>query len=157
MNSIFITLTPINDKYRKEDTGPVTSLTNQDIERFSRHLLMEEIGMKGTDAIILKVFLILKWKSSVFFFFLKSLFYVYLSMFISTTLQFLYWLMFLSISHLYLSVKPTNKKKKGQLKLKQAKVLIIGAGGLGSPSALYLAAAGVGKALKWEYTTLLSI
>lgn len=56
--------------------------------------------------------------------------------------------MFLSISHLYLSVKPTNKKKKGQLKLKQAKVLIIGAGGLGSPSALYLAAAGVGKALK---------
>lgn len=59
-NSIFITLTPINDKYRKEDTGPVTSLTNQDIERFSRHLLMEEIGMKGTDAIILKVFLILK-------------------------------------------------------------------------------------------------
>ncbi len=33
----------------------------------------------------------------------------------------------------------------GQLKLKQAKVLAIGAGGLGSPLALYLAAAGVGK------------
>ncbi len=33
----------------------------------------------------------------------------------------------------------------GQEKLKQAKVLIIGAGGLGSPSSLYLAAAGVGK------------
>src|SRR5579864_9229572 len=33
----------------------------------------------------------------------------------------------------------------GQLKLKQAKVLTIGAGGLGSPLALYLAAAGVGK------------
>ena len=33
----------------------------------------------------------------------------------------------------------------GQLKLKQAKVLCIGAGGLGSPLALYLAAAGVGK------------
>jgi adenylyltransferase/sulfurtransferase len=33
---------------------------------------------------------------------------------------------------------------EGQLKLKQAKVLLIGAGGLGSPLGLYLAAAGVG-------------
>lgn len=33
----------------------------------------------------------------------------------------------------------------GQLKLKQAKVLQIGAGGLGSPITMYLAAAGVGK------------
>jgi molybdopterin/thiamine biosynthesis adenylyltransferase/rhodanese-related sulfurtransferase len=34
---------------------------------------------------------------------------------------------------------------EGQLKLKQAKVLTIGAGGLGAPLGLYLAAAGVGK------------
>src|ERR1017187_7528607 len=33
----------------------------------------------------------------------------------------------------------------GQLRLKQAKVLLIGAGGLGAPLGLYLAAAGVGK------------
>jgi molybdopterin-synthase adenylyltransferase len=34
---------------------------------------------------------------------------------------------------------------KGQMRLKQASVLIVGAGGLGSPVLLYLAAAGVGR------------
>src|SRR5271155_2058926 len=34
---------------------------------------------------------------------------------------------------------------EGQLKIKQASVLLIGTGGLGAPLALYLAAAGVGR------------
>src|SRR5690242_13560962 len=34
---------------------------------------------------------------------------------------------------------------EGQLKLKQAKVLMVGAGGLGAPLGMYLAAAGVGR------------
>jgi sulfur-carrier protein adenylyltransferase/sulfurtransferase len=58
---------------------PATSLTNEEILRYSRHLIMPEVGMEG------------------------------------------------------------------QLKLKIAKVLLIGTGGLGAPLGLYLAAAGVGK------------
>src|SRR6202021_1784412 len=58
---------------------PATSLTNEEVLRYSRHLIMPEVGMEG------------------------------------------------------------------QLKLKNAKVLLIGTGGLGAPLGLYLAAAGVGK------------
>ena len=57
----------------------LTSLSNEEILRYSRHLIMPEVGMEG------------------------------------------------------------------QLKLKNAKVLLIGTGGLGAPLGLYLAAAGVGK------------
>src|ERR1700745_2190021 len=59
-------------------TAPSAGLSKQEILRYSRHLIMPEVGMEG------------------------------------------------------------------QLKLKAAKVLTIGAGGLGSPVAMYLAAAGVG-------------
>ncbi|MDW8093952.1 MAG: molybdopterin-synthase adenylyltransferase MoeB [Caldimicrobium sp.] len=43
---------------------------------------------------------------------------------------------------------------KGQRRLKASKVLIIGTGGLGSPVALYLAAAGVGKIGLVDYDTV---
>jgi adenylyltransferase/sulfurtransferase len=59
--------------------APATSLSNEEILRYSRHLIMPEVGMEG------------------------------------------------------------------QLKLKKAKVLLIGTGGLGAPLGLYLAAAGVGR------------
>src|SRR6201987_2565443 len=60
-------------------TKPAASLSNEEILRYSRHLIMPEVGMEG------------------------------------------------------------------QLKLKNAKVLLIGTGGLGAPLGLYLAAAGVGR------------
>src|SRR6201982_712630 len=59
--------------------GPAASLSNEEILRYSRHLIMPEVGMEG------------------------------------------------------------------QLKLKAAKVLLVGTGGLGAPLGLYLAAAGIGK------------
>src|SRR5260370_41308020 len=58
---------------------PAASLSNEEILRYSRHLIMPEVGMDG------------------------------------------------------------------QLKLKNAKVLLVGTGGLGAPRGLYLAAAGVGR------------
>src|SRR3984885_3074772 len=58
---------------------PVTTLSKDEILRYSRHLIMPEVGMEG------------------------------------------------------------------QIKLKNAKVLLVGAGGLGAPLGLYLAAAGVGR------------
>src|SRR5712692_210297 len=60
-------------------TKPAASLSNEEILRYSRHLIMPEVGMEG------------------------------------------------------------------QLKLKSAKVLLVGTGGLGAPLGLYLAAAGVGR------------
>src|SRR6202042_1545708 len=59
--------------------APATGLSNEEILRYSRHLIMPEVGMEG------------------------------------------------------------------QLKLKNAKVLMVGAGGLGAPLGLYLAASGVGR------------
>jgi sulfur-carrier protein adenylyltransferase/sulfurtransferase len=59
--------------------APEVKLSNEEISRFSRHLILPEVGMEG------------------------------------------------------------------QLKLKQAKVLLVGTGGLGAPLGLYLAAAGIGK------------
>ena len=43
---------------------------------------------------------------------------------------------------------------EGQLKLKQAKVLMIGTGGLGAPLGLYLAAAGIGKIGMVDFDTV---
>ena len=62
-----------------ETIAPPVALSNEEILRYSRHLIMPEVGMEG------------------------------------------------------------------QLKLKQAKVLLIGTGGLGAPLGLYLAAAGIGR------------
>ncbi|WP_432455549.1 MULTISPECIES: HesA/MoeB/ThiF family protein [unclassified Agarivorans] len=42
----------------------------------------------------------------------------------------------------------------GQLKLKQAQVLLIGVGGLGAPASMYLAAAGVGKLVLADFDQL---
>jgi len=47
-----------------------------------------------------------------------------------------------------------NFDTNSQLKLKNAKAFIVGAGGLGSPVALYLAAAGVGKIVLCDHDTV---
>jgi len=43
---------------------------------------------------------------------------------------------------------------EGQQKLQNAKILIVGAGGLGSPAAMYLAAAGVGQIIIADHDTV---
>ena len=43
---------------------------------------------------------------------------------------------------------------EGQLALKSATVAVVGAGGLGSPALLYLAAAGIGTLISVSYTHL---
>ncbi|MCE2573569.1 HesA/MoeB/ThiF family protein [Motilimonas eburnea] len=47
-----------------------------------------------------------------------------------------------------------NVGEAGQLKLKQAKVLIMGMGGLGAPASMYLAAAGVGSLVLADFDQL---
>jgi molybdopterin/thiamine biosynthesis adenylyltransferase/rhodanese-related sulfurtransferase len=69
----------MSESHTTTQAQPAETLTNEEILRYSRHLIMPEVGMDG------------------------------------------------------------------QLKLKKAKVLLIGTGGLGAPLGLYLAAAGVGK------------
>jgi hypothetical protein len=74
-----------------DDLKSHSALTKEQIERYSRQLLIPEIGVKGT---------------------------------ISNSI---------------------TTKFQGQLQLAKSSVLIVGAGGLGAPTSLYLAAAGVGK------------
>jgi molybdopterin/thiamine biosynthesis adenylyltransferase/rhodanese-related sulfurtransferase/molybdopterin converting factor small subunit len=71
--------TGVAEEARRTPLSSVSPLTNDEVRRYSRHLIMPEVGVEG------------------------------------------------------------------QLKLKAGSVLCIGAGGLGSPAALYLAAAGVGR------------
>ncbi len=73
---------------REQIAPEAIALTNEEVQRYSRHLIMPEVGMKG------------------------------------------------------------------QLKLKAASVLLIGAGGLGSPLAMYLAAAGIGRIGLVDYDTV---
>jgi molybdopterin/thiamine biosynthesis adenylyltransferase/rhodanese-related sulfurtransferase len=79
---------PVSDRYSGNGSVTEARLSNEEIQRYSRHLIMPEVGMAG------------------------------------------------------------------QRKLKAASVLLIGAGGLGSPLAMYLAAAGIGRIGLVDYDTV---
>ena len=62
----------------------------------------------------------------------------------------------ISLHQIYLNVRSLYQKlvKLGQQKLQEAKILVVGCGGLGSPIAVYLAASGIGKLHLIDFDTV---